>query len=97
MAQIVFIASAFSALGLPIIALLALMLAKLTTGMAARKAERRFLAVLIVMTLVTAHTVMMQNAAWLIHTTTLSLMVVGSLWIPGQQTLSESNDPFFAG
>ncbi|EMI41029.1 MULTISPECIES: hypothetical protein [Pirellulaceae] len=97
MAQIVFIASAFSALGLPMVALLALLLAKLTTGTAARKAERRFLAVLVVMTLVTAHTVMMQNAAWLIHTTTLSLMVVGSLWIPGQKTLSESNDPFFAG
>lgn len=97
MAQIVFVASAFSALGLPMIAIVVLMLAKLTTGMAARRAERRFLSVLIVMTLVTAHTVMTQNAAWLIHTTTLSLMVVGSLWIPGQKPLNESEDPFFAG
>jgi len=97
MAQIVFIATAFSALGLPLIAMVALMLAKLTTGTAARRAERRFLSILIVMTLVTSHTVMMQNAAWLIHTTTLSLMVVGSLWIPGQKSLNESEDPFFAG
>ena len=97
MAQFVFIASAFSALGLPIVAMLVLMLAKLTTGAAARRAERRFLAILIVMTLVTAHTVMTQNAAWLIHTTTLGLMIVGSLWIPGQATLKDSNDPFFAG
>src|SRR5690606_9531879 len=68
MAQIVFFASVFSALGLPLIAIIVLLLAKLTTGSAARRAERRFLAFLIVMTLVTVHTVTMQNAAWLIHT-----------------------------
>ena len=97
MAQIIFAASAFSALGLPIIAMLALMFAKLSTGNAARRAERRFLAVLIVMTLVTAHTVMTQNAAWLIHTITLGLMIVGSLWIPDQSATTNANDPFFAG
>ncbi len=97
MAQVVLITSALSVLGLPMIAIAALMLAKLTTGTAARRAERRFLAVLVVMSLVTAHTVMTQNAAWLIHTATLSLMVVGSLWIPGQQAYNESDDPFFAG
>lgn len=97
MAQIVLITTAFSVLGLPLIAIAALMLAKLTRGTAARRAERRFLAVLIVMSLVTAHTVMTQNAAWLIHTATLSLMVIGSLWIPGQPAYNERKDPFFAG
>lgn len=96
MAQFVFITSAFSVLGLPLIALAALLFAKLTTGTAARRAERRFLAVLVVMSLVTAHTVMAQNAAWLIHTATLSLMVVGSLWIPGQHAYNECKDPFLA-
>lgn len=97
MDQIVLITYAFSVLGLPIIAMAALMVAKLTTGTAARRAERRFLALLIVMSLVTAHTVMTQNAAWLIHTATLSLMVVGSLWIPGQHAYNECKDPFLAG
>lgn len=97
MVEVAFFASVFSGLGLPPIAMVLLLLAKLTSGSAARRAERRFLAFLIVMTLVTAHTVMTQNAAWLIHTTTLSVMVIGSLWIPGQNSLCESEDPFFAG
>lgn len=103
MTQFLFIATAFSALGLPLIAMAALLLAKLSTGAAARRAERRFLAVLVVMTLVTSHTVMTQNAAWLIHTTTLGLIIVGSLWIPGQSASDhplrsdEANNPFFAG
>ncbi|SMP75298.1 hypothetical protein SAMN06265222_1196 [Neorhodopirellula lusitana] len=97
MAQIVFFASAFSVLGLPMLAMLALLVAKLSTGTAARRAERRFLALLIVMSLVTAHTVMTQNAAWLIHTTTLSLMVVCSLWIPGQSHASSGDSQYFAG
>ncbi|TWU02050.1 hypothetical protein [Neorhodopirellula pilleata] len=103
MSQFLFVASAVSALGLPLIAMVALLLAKLSTGVAARRAERRFLAVLVVLTLVTAHTVMTQNAAWLIHTTTLGLMIVGSLWIPGQTAgesslgTEDANHPFFAG
>ncbi|TWT73381.1 hypothetical protein [Allorhodopirellula solitaria] len=97
MAQFVLLTSALSVLGLPLIALAALLLAKLSTGAAARRAERRFLAVLVVMSLVTMHTVMTQNAAWLIHTATLGLMVVGSLWIPNQQAYNDSKDPFFAG
>ncbi len=97
MAQIVLFTSVLSLLGLPLIAMAALMSAKLATGTAARRAERRFLALLVIMSLVTAHTVMTQNAAWLIHTATLSLMVVGSLWIPGQQAYTASKDPFFVG
>lgn len=103
MSQFLFMASAVSALGLPLIAMVALLLAKLSSGPAARRAERRFLAVLVVLTLVTAHTVTTQNAAWLIHTTTLGLMIVGSLWIPGQSTGEtpldgdDANHPFFAG
>ena len=103
MAQLLFIASAFSALGLPVVAMVALLVAKLSTGDAARRAERRFLALLVVMTLVTTHTVMTQNAAWLIHTTTLGLMVIGSLWIPGQSACDNPRDaegahnPYFAG
>ena len=84
MAQFLFIASAFSALGLPVVAVMALLIAKLSTGDSARRAERRFLAILVVMTIVTAHTVFNQSAAWLIHMTTMGILVVGSLWIPGQ-------------
>jgi len=103
MSQFLFVASAVSALGLPLIAIVALLLAKLSTGVAARKAERRFLAILVLMTLVTTHTVMTQNAAWLIHTTTLGMMIVGSLWIPGQSAAESSRSPedtkhpYFAG
>lgn len=98
MAQFVFIASAVSALGLPMVALLSLLLAKLSTGDSARRAERRFLAVLVILSIVTAHTVMTQNVAWLIHTSTLGLVITGSLWIPGQSAYDETDhNPLFAG
>jgi hypothetical protein len=99
MAHFLFVASAFSALGLPIVAILALLIAKLSTGASARRAERRFLAVLVIMSVVTAHTVFNQNAAWLIHTTTLGLLIVGSLWIPGQAAYDEADEtnPLIAG
>lgn len=93
MAQFLFVASAVSALGLPLVAMVALLIAKLSTGATARRAERRFLAVLVVMTIVTAHTVFTQNAAWLIHTTTMGLLIVGSLWIPGQSAYDDASDP----
>lgn len=82
MSQFIFLGTMLSALGLPLLAIIALMHSKLVTGRAAVGAQRRFLAFLVVMTIVTAHTVTTSGPTWLIHTLTLSLMVVGSLWIP---------------
>jgi len=84
MDQLFFLGSVFSALGLPVAALIALLSSKLATGGAAVRAQRRFLACLVVVTVVTARTVTTNDSTWLIHTVTLSMMIVGSLWIPGQ-------------
>ncbi|TWU55039.1 hypothetical protein [Rubripirellula reticaptiva] len=75
------------AIVLPLMGCVALMFAKLTQGEAARWAERQFFAALVVITVVTARTVMMCDDAWLLHTTTLGVMTVGALVIPSQDTL----------
>jgi len=84
MDQLFFLGSVFSALGLPAVALIALLSSKLAIGPAATRAQRRFLACLVVVTVVTAKTVTTNDATWLIHTVTLSMMIIGALWIPGQ-------------
>ena len=100
MPQLIFLATATSAIGLPLIALIMLMVSKLSVGAAARRAERRFLALLVMMSVITAHTVTTSEPTWLIHTVTLAVMIVGSLWIPGQhppRTSSSPEPPTLAG
>lgn len=86
------ISTVFVAVCLPLLALVSLLASKLASPSSARRAERRFFSMLIVMTLVTAHTVAHADAAWLIHTVTLSMMVVGALLVP-----SHSLGPAAAG
>ncbi|TWT82880.1 hypothetical protein CA13_43430 [Planctomycetes bacterium CA13] len=64
---------------LPIVALSVLFLSKVSYGDLAKWAERQFLTVLAVMTLVTLRTVIRCDDAWLIHTATLGIMIVGAL------------------
>ncbi|MEM9368827.1 MAG: hypothetical protein AAGD07_22780 [Planctomycetota bacterium] len=92
MPEFSFISTVFVAICLPFLAMASLLASKLASPTAARRAERRFLSMLIVMTLVTAHTVAHADAAWLIHTVTLSMMVVGALLVP-----SHSLGPASAG
>jgi hypothetical protein len=55
---------------------------------------------LVMMSVITAHTVTTSEPTWLIHTVTLAVMIVGSLWIPGQhppRTSSSPEHPTLAG
>ncbi|MGI9474566.1 MAG: hypothetical protein ACR2NZ_23715 [Rubripirellula sp.] len=67
----------------PLIGALALTFAKLSHGEAARWAEKQFFAVLLVITVVTLRTVINCHEIWIVHTTTLGGMIIGSLLIPG--------------
>lgn len=69
---------------MPLIGAVALLLAKLSEGEFARWAEKQFFAVLVVITLVTLRTVITCEEFWLVHTATLSTMIVGALVIPSQ-------------
>ena len=71
------------AIVMPLIGAIALLLAKLSQGDAARWAERQFFAALVVITLVTLRTVIVCNEFWLVHTATLGTLIVGALVIPG--------------
>ncbi len=59
-----------------------LMATRLTSGETRKFAERQFFASLVVVTLVTLHTVVMSDQHWLIHTVTLASMIVGALVLP---------------
>ncbi len=72
---------------LPLIGSIALLVAKLSIGEAARMAERHFLVALVVITIVTLRTVIACDETWLVHTTTLALMIIGAFVIPGQGTV----------
>jgi len=71
---------------LPLIGWLALFHAKFRCGPAARRAERHFLAVLVVLTLITLRTVVTCHEAWLVHTLALGTLIIASLMIPGQDS-----------
>lgn len=65
-----------------------LLISKLAEGEPARRAERRFLAALVVVTIMTVRTVIACDDAWLLYAVTLSIMIVGALLIPDQDASS---------
>ena len=76
----------FDAILMPLLGGVTLLLSKISRGETARWAERQFLAALVVITLVTMRTVVYCEDTWLIHTVTLSVMIVGALKIPDQDS-----------
>lgn len=76
-------------MSLPIVGSVALGLSKLTSGPAARVAEHWFLGVLLAVTLITCRTVIMLDACWLVHTSTLGFMIVGALLLPDRESLDQ--------
>lgn len=90
MDQFAFLGTILNCLGIPAVAIVALLASKLSSGEAAVRAQRRFLVLLVIMSVVTARTVTTSEPTWLIHTLTLSIMIVGSLWIPA----SDDEIPF---
>jgi len=83
--EIFYLTALLNGLLLPAIAGATLVVAKLSRGEAARRAERQFLATLVVMTMMTLRTVITCDDVWLVHTATLSIMIVGALVIPSQE------------
>lgn len=74
-----------NALALPMFGLWALLSTKLSVGDALRRAERRFLIALVIISLVTLRTVMRLDDVWLIHTLTLASMVLGVFTVPSRE------------
>lgn len=87
------IAGLLNALACPAIGGSCLVLSKLSQGEVARRAERRFLAALVVVTIMTVRTVIACDDSWLVYAVTLSIMVVGALLIPGQDANDVSSVP----
>ena len=82
------IASAFAlidAIALPILGTWALLSTKLSVGESLRRAEKRFLIALVIITCVTMRTVLRLDEVWLIHTATLALMVLGVFLVPSRE------------
>jgi hypothetical protein len=77
------------AFALPLLGSLALASSKLTLGKSAQAAQNWFIGILVAVTLITCRTVITSDRCWLLHTATLSLMVVGALLLPDRQTLED--------
>ncbi|MEM6473185.1 MAG: hypothetical protein AAF802_26725 [Planctomycetota bacterium] len=75
---------------LPLLGFWALMSIKLAIGDDLRRAERRFLFALVIISLVTLKTVIRSDEAWLVHTGTLGLMIVGVFTLPDRETAIQS-------
>lgn len=73
------------ALALPAIGIWALLGTKLSVGDSLRRAEKRFLVTLIIISLVTLRTVAIHDDVWLIHTLTLASMVLGVFTVPSRE------------
>lgn len=78
------ISQIMDAMLMPLLGGCSLMLAKVSRGESARWAERSFLAVLVLITGITLRTVIRCDEIWLLHTTTLGIIIVSALTIPGQ-------------
>ena len=68
----------------PLVGSIALMYAKLSRGVPARRAEKQFFAILVVLTVVTLRTVITCDEIWIVHTMSLGGLIVCSLLILGQ-------------
>lgn len=77
------------AFAVPLLGAAALVVSKLTLGLLAQAAQRWFLGTLVAVTLITCHTVITSGPYWLLHTATLSMMVVGSLLLPDRDSLEQ--------
>ncbi|GAA5511011.1 hypothetical protein [Novipirellula caenicola] len=71
---------------LPLLALGILFFSRISHGDWARWAERQFYIALLVMTFMTMRTVSLSGDAWLVHTGTLGIMIIGSLVVRTQST-----------
>ncbi len=71
---------------LPLMGSITLMFAKLTSGEAARWAERQFFAALLVITVATIRTVILCDECWLLHTATLGTIIIAALVVPGSES-----------
>lgn len=72
------------AIVLPLLGIWSLVWSKICVGDDARRAERQFLLVLVVITIVTLRTVINCDEVWLVHTMTLAAMIIGALAVPSQ-------------
>jgi len=79
------IATLADAIVLPLLGLWALLATKLSVGQALRRAEKRFLFALVLISLVTLRTVIRLDDVWLIHTSTLALMILGVFVVPSRE------------
>ena len=82
------IAQILDAVLMPLIGGTSLLFAKFSSGEAARRAERYFFAILVVITGITLRTVIQCDEIWLLHTTTLGTIIVASLVIPSQDAVT---------
>ncbi|HBV63656.1 MAG TPA: hypothetical protein DEF45_11600 [Rhodopirellula sp.] len=89
------ITSLVDAVIFPLIGSIALMYAKLSRGAVARRAEKQFFAILVVLTVVTLRTVITCHEIWIVHTLSLGALIVCSLLIPGQNETPDQ-DPTVA-
>ncbi len=71
---------------LPFLGLATLFGSKLVSGPWARTAERGFFGVLIAVAIITCRTVVTLDDCWLLHTSTLGVMIVGALSIPDRDS-----------
>lgn len=76
------LAVGINAFGLPVLGIGSLLYSRLSVGAAAKFADRFFFAVLALVAVVTARTVIESDVAWLAHTMTLGVMIVGAVVIP---------------
>lgn len=82
------IAQILDAVLMPLIGGTSLLLAKFSSGEAARRAERYFLTILVIITCITLRTVINCDEIWLVHTTTLGMIIVAALAVPSQETVA---------
>lgn len=77
------LATAFGihAFAIPVFGIAVLILSKLAI-MDKKFAESLFMAALTLVTLVTLRTVADNDPAWLTHTLTLAVMILGAVWLP---------------
>ncbi|MEO1614525.1 MAG: hypothetical protein AAFV88_01665 [Planctomycetota bacterium] len=83
--------SCLDCFALPLLGLWALLATKLAVGPELRRAERRFLFALVIISLVTLRTVIRLDDAWLIHTSTLGLMIIGVFVLPDREAAMQVN------
>jgi hypothetical protein len=94
MLDLILLAVGFNQVGLPLLAMVALIATKVVRQENSPFADRMLLLSIAFLTMLTFHGLILAQVQWMLHALTLAILILGAVWEPSSQpSHHESEDP----